>query len=182
MLNSYSGIPDYEKGCVYECSEKPAEGAAAPVETSVSPVGIFFFVFIKESVVLMRICICRQLHSNNQKQIKMENNKKQMIENEKREIEQFFEKPKDEIDQGELSDYKLRYKLHRTIGIDLIELYKEDNGLCKVAEYCKGYIKRNRNKTQWLIMKSEMGIALVEEERVELAKYHVAICYVLMFD
>jgi hypothetical protein len=67
MLNSYSGIPDYEKGCVYECSEKPAEGAAAPVETSVSPVGIFFFVFIKESVVLMRICICRQLHHKNQK-------------------------------------------------------------------------------------------------------------------
>jgi hypothetical protein len=112
----------------------------------------------------------------------MENKKKQMIENEKREIEQMFEKPKSEFEGGELSHYKLRYKLHRTIGIDLIELYKEDNGLCKSAEYCKGYIKRNRNKTQWLLMKSEMGIALEEEERVELAKYHVAICYVLMFD
>jgi len=112
----------------------------------------------------------------------MENNKKQMIENEKREIEQMFEKPKSEFEGGELSNYKLRYKLHRTIGIDLIELHKENNGLCKVAQYCKGHIKRNRNKTQWLIMKYEMGIALVEEERVELAKYHVAICYVLMFD
>lgn len=111
----------------------------------------------------------------------MENNQKEMLKMEMSEIEKFFEKPKDEIDQGELSHYKLGYRLYRTIGIDIIKTLNEERDFAKVVEFCKGYIERNKDEVKWLTKKVGFGLPLMEDEKVELAKYHIALTYVSIF-
>lgn len=111
----------------------------------------------------------------------MEKNQKQVLKSEMSEIEKFFEKPKDEIDQGELSEYKIGYKLYRTMGIDLIKTVKEENGFDKAVEFCNGYIERNKDEVKWLTKKVGLGLPLVEDEKIELARYHIALSYVSIF-
>lgn len=97
------------------------------------------------------------------------------------EIENLFEKPKDGIDEGELSHYKSRYRLMRTIGIDIVKTLMREKDIRKVTVFCKEYVEKNREDAQWLMKKVGFGLPLVEDEKIELAKYHIALTFHSLF-
>ena len=110
----------------------------------------------------------------------MENNKKQIIENKMKEIENFFIKGKSENEWGELQWIKFDFKVRKGMGI--LEASSKANPLTTIVGICTKWIEENGDEAEWLVAKRGLGLTLTTAEKVELAKYHCSLTYLLIWE
>lgn len=107
--------------------------------------------------------------------------KKEIFQRQVELIEMIYKRPLNKEEMSELNRIKLDHRLYRTIGIDIIETQKSEGNFNKVVSFCKEYIDSNRIHSQELIRKGFKGFSLSVGEKIELAKYHIALKYVSLF-
>lgn len=82
---------------------------------------------------------------------------------------------------SELDGLQISHRLFRTIGMDITNALMKDRDFDGVVEFCKAYAERHKANAEWLLKKGECGLPLLSDEKVELAKYHIALSQIVIF-
>lgn len=125
-------------------------------------------VFIIKGLIILTI----------KNEIKMENNGKELMMKRIKYIESMYEQ-----DNGysELTYLTLHYKLYRTIGIDIVTALQVDRDFQGVVEFCRSYVERNKVSAEWIIKRHICGVEMNFNDKIELAKYHIALTHLAIF-
>ena len=105
---------------------------------------------------------------------------KQTLKNKINEIESFFIKAKSENELGELQCIMYGFKVRKGMGI--LEASNKLNPLTRIVGICENWIVENGGEAEWLVAKGGLGIMLTTAEKVELAKYHCSLTYLLIWE
>lgn len=82
---------------------------------------------------------------------------------------------------SELESMVMSDHLYRTMGMDITKAISEDMDFDGVARFCTSYVEEKKNDVEWLLKKGICGLPLLNDEKWELARYHVALTHVLVF-
>lgn len=62
----------------------------------------------------------------------------------------------------------------------LTDLAEKPEPLTEMYKVCKEWVDKNGDNAEWLLRKNGMGLPLLRDEKVELAKYHIAITHLCL--
>ena len=105
---------------------------------------------------------------------------KQNLKNKMKEIENFYIKGKSENEWGELQWIMFDFKVRKGMGI--LEASSKANPLTTIVGICRNWIAENGDEAEWLVAKGGLGLTLARAEKVELAKYHCSLTYLLIWE
>ena len=97
-----------------------------------------------------------------------------------KQIENFFIKGKSENEWGELQWIMFDFKIRKGMGI--LQASRKANPLTSIVGICTKWIEENGDESEWLVAKGELGLTLTTAEKVELAKYHCSLTYLLIWE